>query len=149
MPPRTLTGLLARLQACELDRQLARGVPTWRSPVHAARALQLTGGRGRGAVARSLDELVEHASLRRSQLIGTAIIQPCREQVWAATPQILALRARLRADAPVAPRGVAALLEILRDGAGPCYQPTHPRALCRALDRAASWLDTEERRNAA
>ena len=143
-PPRALSAVRARLLSCALDRQLAHGVQSWRSPVHAARALQLTGPRGRASLARSLDDLVEHASLPRSRLIGTAIIQPCREQVWDALPQILALTARLRDGRPVGSRGVAAVTEILRDGAGPCYRATHRGALTSALERVSRWLDTEE-----
>ena len=143
-PPQALTAVRARLFACALDRQLARGVPSWRSPVHAARAVQLTGKRGRASLARSLDDLVELSSLPRSRFVGTAIIRPCREQVWDALPQILALTARLRDGRPVGSRGVAGMLEILRDGAGPCYHPTQGRALSSALDRVSRWLDTEE-----
>ena len=143
-PPRALTALRARLFARSLDSQLARGVPSWRSPVHAARALALTGERGRASVARALEDLVEIAGLRRSQLLGTAVTMPCREQVWEALPQILVLTARLRSGTPVGSRGVAGVLEILRDATGPCYHRTHRHALALALERASRWLDTEE-----
>ena len=54
-----LTRLLARLRSPKLDKELAAGAASWSSPVHAARALQLTGTRHRRALARSLERLVE------------------------------------------------------------------------------------------
>ncbi len=144
MWPRTLTALHARLRACAIDRELARGVPSWRSPVYAARSLQLTSERGRAALANSLESLVKRAGLPRSRLFGSAVIQPCSEQVWHALPQIRDLTARLRSSQPIASRGAADLLELLRDGTGPCYNCTHRGALSTVLDRVAAWLDTEE-----
>ena len=142
--PRALIALHARLRACAIDRDLARGVPSWRSPVHAARSLQVTSRRSRAALAHSLDDLVARAGLPRHHLFGSAVIEPCREQVWHALPQIRALSARLRSSEPIASRGAADLLELLRDGTGPCYNCTHRGALSIVLDRVATWLDTEE-----
>ncbi len=144
MWPRSLTALHARLRACAIDKELARGVPSWSSPVHAARSLQLTSGRSRAALARSLDDLVARAGLPRGHFFGTAAIAPCREQVSHALPQILEITARLRRARPVASRGAAALLELLRDGTGPCYNCTQRGALSIVLDRVSAWLDTEE-----
>ena len=142
--PRALTAVHARLRACAIDGQLARGVPSWHSPVYAARSLQLTSARSRAALAHSLEDLVKRAGLPRSHSFGSAVIAPCREHVWDALPQIRELSARLRSREPIASRGAAGLLELLRDGTGPCYNYTHSGALSTALDRVAAWLDTEE-----
>jgi len=142
--PRTLTALHARLRAGSIDRELARGVPSWRSPVYAARSLQVTSVRSRAALAHSLEDLVKRAGLPRSHSFGSAVIAPCREQVWHALPQIRELTARLRSREPIASRGAAGLLELLRDGTGPCYNYTHRDALSTVLNRVAAWLDTEE-----
>jgi hypothetical protein len=141
-PPLLL--LRARLRSRSLDRELARGVPSWSTPLHAARAVALTERRHRAALAGCLDRLLDHASRPASHFIGCAVVPPCREQVWNAMPELLAIAARLRGPSPVAARGVALLLELLRDGAGPCYRSTHPRALTRALQPVARHLDTEE-----
>jgi hypothetical protein len=142
--PRALTSLHARLRACVIDRELARGVPSWRSPVYAARSLQVTSVRSRAALAHSLEDLVKRAGLPRSHSVGSAVIEPCREQVWHALPQIRGLSARLRSREPISSRGAAGLLELLRDGTGPCYNYTHHGALSTVLNRVAAWLDTEE-----
>ena len=142
--PRALTALHARLRACAIDRELARGVQSWRSPVYAARSLQLTSVRSRAGLAHSLEDLVVRAGLPRNHLFGSAVIEPCREQIWHALPQIRALAARLRSRDPISSRGAAGLLELLRDGTGPCYNCTHRSALSTVLNRVAAWLDTEE-----
>jgi hypothetical protein len=136
--------LRARARAGALDGELGRGVPSWASPVHAARALQLTDRRHRTGLASSLERIVAHASKPRSALIGSAVVPPCREQVWDAMPQLLEIASRLRGPSPVAVRGVALLIELLRDGGGPCYQCTHTRALARALRPVARHLGAEE-----
>ena len=146
-PP--LLFLRARLRAEALDRDLAAGAAPWRSPLHAARAVQLTSPRMRAHVAGALESLAERAVLTPFEHAGCAALPPCRAQVADALPAIREIAARLRAPEPLDARGVAATLAILRDGAGPCYHPIHHRALTRALRAASSWLDPEERRNAA
>jgi hypothetical protein len=141
-PPRT-AWLLARLRAPWLDRQLADGVATWASPTHAARALQLTNDRSRGALARSLERLVEHTD-RSSPRFGSAVVPPCREQVRGALPLILDIASRLRAPGPVDAPGIARLRALLSDGIGPCYTPGDPDALTIALQTASQWLDVQD-----
>ena len=141
--PRTVW-LLAHLRALWLDRQLAAGVVPWHSKLHAARALQLTSDRSRRALARSLEQLVEHADgppvQRRS-----AAVPPCRPQVSEARPVILAIAARLRATAPVDARGTARLRLLLTDGTGPCYTPSRrPDALAAQLQTVDRWLDAAD-----
>src|SRR5579883_2615508 len=141
-PPGALGRVLARIGASRLDRQLAAGTAPWRSRLHAARALQLTRGRARVRLARSLELLAEHAQLSRSDYAGSAVIAPCREQVSDALPGILGIASRLRSGDPVDARGLARLRLLLSDGCGPCYVPIHRSALSVALDDVARWLDT-------
>jgi hypothetical protein len=134
--------LLAHLRAPWIDLELASGVPAWKSPTHAARALQLTSDRNRRMLAVGLERLVEDAERPASDFRHTAVIRPCREQVRAALPQILAVGLRLRDRAPMDARGVAGLRVLLTDGAGPCYAGIHPDALKDALQTISQWLDT-------
>jgi hypothetical protein len=142
--PRWIVWLLAGVRAPWLDRQLAAGSVPWRSPEHAARALQLTGDRSRGALARWLERLVEHAERPPARLSISAVVSPCREQVHEALPVILATASRLRSRAPVDARGVARLRALLSDGAGPCYSRADPVALTVALETISQWLDVQD-----
>ena len=142
--PRWIVRPLARARAPWLDRQLAAGSVPWRSPAHAARALQLTGDRSRGALARSLERLVEHAERPPARFTISAVVPPCREQVHAALPVILATASRLRSCAPVDARGVARLRALLSNGAGRCYSRGDPVALTVALETISQWLDVQD-----
>ena len=138
-PPR----LLARLRAPWLDRQLAAGIAPWRSPTHAARALQLTSARTRKALARSLERLVEQAEEPPTPA-RSAVIEPCRPQVREARPILLTMAFRLRAGTPVDARGMARLKLLLSDGVGPCYAPSRPDALVIELQTVSQWLDVRD-----
>jgi len=143
-PPRAAARAAARLWARRLDGQLAAGAASWRSPRHAARALQLTAPRSRRALAAALEELLEEAELPRAAARWAAI-EPCREQVRAARAPILAIAVRLRDGAPVRANGVARLRLLLSDGLGPCFVAGEPGELVRALDAVARRLDIGER----
>jgi hypothetical protein len=138
-PPSRRARLLARVLGVALDHQLASGVPPWRSPIHAARGVQLTSPRRRGALARSLEQLIARAESPAPRV--SSAIPPCVDQVRAARAQILLLSAKLRSGSPADCRGVAKLRRLLSDGAGPCYLPTNPTALAYALDDVSRWLD--------
>ena len=138
-----LAPLLARLRAPWLNRQLAAGVEPWRSPVHAARARKLTGDRTRRMLARGLERLVEQAEEPRS-VPRVAAIQPWRPGVREARPLMLTLASRLRGSAPVAPRGIAALKDLLTDSAGPVYTLGDPTTLKRQLEVIDQWLDVQD-----
>jgi hypothetical protein len=131
---------MARLRAPWLDGQLATGTEPWRSPVHAARALQLTSARSRRSVARSLEKLVERAD-EPSAPYRSAVVPPCRRQVREARPLLLLLAARLRGNDPVDPRGVAALKSLICDGAGPVYAGGRPDALRARLESITPALE--------
>ena len=110
---------------------------------HAARALQLTSDRSRRGLARSLERLIEQSERPPAPFRGAAV-QPCREQVREALPEILAIASRLRSGAPVDARGVARLRGLLCDGCGPCYAPSRPDALSIALSTVSDMLDVQD-----
>jgi hypothetical protein len=129
--------LRARTRAGALDRQLAAGVPSWRTELHAARALQLTGPRHRRAVADTLERL-ERRSIQpiHSGTVLALIVPPCRASVRQCAWQIEELVALLRSEEPIAVEGMARLHLLLHDGTGPLYLPDHGGELSRALHQA-------------
>lgn len=134
-----LAPLRARLGSIWLNRQLADGVEPWRTPVYAARARQLTSHRNRRMLAGALDRIVAQAERPPRPYRGPAV-HPSSKQVHEARPLMLILAARLRSAAPVDPRGVAALHELLADGAGPIYRYGDPEMLRRRLEEIEAWL---------
>jgi hypothetical protein len=50
----------------------------------------------------------------------------------------------LRGNGPVAPRGIAALKNLLTDGAGPVYTHGDPETLRRRLAAIDRWLDVPD-----
>jgi hypothetical protein len=136
--------LLAHVLAPWIDRELAQGVASWRSPAHAERALQLTTSRRRRTLAAGLERLVKHAQQPIGQFRHSAVIPPCREQVREALPLILAITSQLRDGAPVDARGVARLEAVITDGAGPCYTRIHRDALNDVLELVSQWLDAPD-----
>lgn len=143
-PPGLLDRIAAHLRGPWLDRQLASGAATWRSPAHAARAVQVTSDRRRRALARALERLVEQSDRPQGRSMASAVIAPCRRQVRAALPEILDVSARLRGGGPVDPRGVVRLRDLLCDGGGPCYAWMHPDALTIELREVSRWLEVND-----
>ena len=130
--------LAARIRGPWLDPQIAAGAPSWRSPSHAARALQVTSDRDRLALGRSsLERLLEDAE-RTATPFRSAAIRPCREQVREALADIMAISALLRSAQPIDARGVAMLRAVLSDGGGPCY--SRPAVLAEALQEVSRCL---------
>jgi hypothetical protein len=136
--PHWRTRIVARARATRIDGELARGTPSWSTVSHATRALQLTGDRSRGVLARSLEILVEQSE--RPARPFSAAIPVCREQVRAALAEIMAISALLRSGQPVDARGIAMLRAVLTDGGGPCYVRSHPAALTMRLQEVSRWL---------
>ncbi len=143
-PPGLLDRIAARVRGPWLDRQLARGVVTWHSPAHAARAVQVASDRRRRALARSLERLVEQSDRPQRRSMASAMIAPCRRQVRAALPDILDVSARLRSTGPVDPYGMLRLHDLLCDGGGPCYAWIHPDALTIELREVSTWLEVND-----
>jgi hypothetical protein len=138
------TPLRARLAAGRIDRQLAAGIPSWESPVYAARARQLTSARMRRGLADSIDRILDVSENGRAGTLMTAAIMPQRSAVQEARPTLLLLSARLRSSAPLSARGVALLRDLLTDGGGPLYRPSAPTALAnkvRAIDELLDIVD--------
>jgi hypothetical protein len=142
-PAVLLTAVRARVRAGSLDRRLAAGAPPWESPVLAARALQITNERSRRNLARTLERLAERAE-RSAPGSLSAVVPVCRSEVRAALPQIMSVAARLRDDAPVDARGIARLVALLSDGAGPLYVTGRPGALGSLLDDVSRDLDVTD-----
>jgi hypothetical protein len=133
---------LSRLRGARLDRMLAQGIEPWSTPVYAARCRQLTGERSRHTLARSLERLVEEADGPRSRSLSS-VVRPARARVHEARPLLLMLASRLRADAHVDPRAVAAIRLLLTDGGGPVYTHGHPETLKLRLQTIVAWLDAQ------
>ena len=134
-----LTALRARLRAPRLDREPSTGTVSWRSPVHAARALQLTSDRRRRHLACSLERLIEVTE--QPPAFRGSVVPPCREQVRDARPQIAVIAGRLRSGAPVDARGVAHLRELLCNGDSPVYAHSPAGALAAELQAVSESLD--------
>jgi hypothetical protein len=139
---RWTTRLEARLRAGPLDRDLAAGIAPWRSRLHAARSLQLTGARTRRGLAGSLQRLLADTRRPPAPIRGAAV-GPCRDQVWEAQDVLGLVVAQLLSAAPVDAGGVARLTALLSDGNGPCYVNTHPGALSSTLQEISQWLVIE------
>ncbi len=135
-----LAPMWARMRGGWLDRELATGVEPWRTPVHSARSLQITGVRARRSLAKSLDQLIRRAQTSRPAAMST-VVPLDRRAVLGARVQVEALAQRLRDGAPVSTRGVAALRDLLCDGSGPIYSPVSGEALGRVLASIRDSLD--------
>ena len=128
------------LSASWLDRQLAAGVPSWRSHTHAARAVRLTSAptaRGAREIARAACRTCRaagpEAESRPSRRAASRCATRCRRS-W---------RSRRGCDPaePLDARGVAMLRALLADGGGPCYVAQPPSrahgARCREVSQMA------------
>src|SRR4051812_16248718 len=122
-------------QRTGLDRALAAGADPASSRELAARAGQLTGVRGRGLAAQSLERVVEAAAGSPDGQLPSAVVAPDVGALRANRSALHDLLDRLRSPEPVRPAGAARLLELLRDGGGPLYRAGSPGALLAELDR--------------
>jgi hypothetical protein len=135
--------ILSRLQAGELDRQIAAGVDLRSSPLLATRARSLVRARRRNHLAAGLARGLKSAE-RGGQRLSTALA-PDRREVLAARVVIGALERRLRSSEPVDPRGVAILQTLLTDGESALYRPSEAGALGSRLRAAAVALEAPDR----
>lgn len=149
----SLTPWQARLRGPWLDRELAAGAEPWCTPVHSARSLQITATRARHAQARSLEALIERASGPASPTTSSttmtarflsAQIPVDRPAVLGAREHLEAIVIRLRDGAPISTRGVAAVRDLMSDGAGPIYSPLSGAALGRVLESIRDSLDVPD-----
>jgi hypothetical protein len=140
-PPGRLASLRARLRHESLDRELACGIAPWRSPAHAARALQLTSARRRETYAQGLERVL--AETERMGGISTrfsGVVMPDPAAVILCAPTIWEIVATLRGRAPVSAEGMARLRTLLCDGAGPLYCAGNAEHLRQALEHISRWL---------
>jgi hypothetical protein len=132
--------LRARLHGNALDRDLASGIAPWRSPAHAARALQLTSPRRREAYAQGLERVLAETERPPRMTRMNAVIRPDPSVVMLSAPLMWEIVGELRAAAPVSAEGMARLRALLCDGAGPLYGAGKHEELRRALEHIARWL---------
>ena len=140
--PGRLVSLRARLRRASLDRDLAAGIAPWRSPVHAARALQLTSVRRRDTYALGLERVLAETE-RTGGLVSTRfnpVVMPDPAAVILCAPTIWEIVATLRGPAPVSAEGMARLRALLCDGAGPLYCAGNAEQLRQALEHVSRWL---------
>jgi hypothetical protein len=138
--PGRLVSLRARLRHESLDRELASGVAPWRSPAHAARALQLTSARRRDAYAVGLERVLAETERPPRSTRFSGVVAPNAAAVILCAPTIWEIVATLRASAPVSAEGMARLRALLCDGAGPLYCAGHDDQLRQALEHISRWL---------
>ena len=138
--PGRMARLRARLKGNALDRELASGIATWRSPAHAARALQLTGARHREAYAQGLERVLAQTERPRRPARMSSVVLADRTSVILCAPVIWEIVAALRGSVPVSAEGMARLRVLLRDGAGPLYCAGQRHELVRSLEHIARWL---------
>jgi hypothetical protein len=140
--PRPVLRLGVRVRAlthrAKLDSMLLDGANPTRGAELQLRANQLTAGRYRGMLARSLVESVEAAEgeHRRSM----ASVPLAYGEVRAARAALLELANGLRGEGPVAPAGVILAERLVTDGAGPLYIASGHDALWRAARQASAAL---------
>ena len=132
----------------ELDRRLAAGEDPRASDALALRARRLTSARSRRRVADGLAGVLRSAGNGSPGF--TAAVRPRSGDVLepsaasAASAAIASIERRLRAPAPMGPRGMALVRLLLIDGNGPLYQPSDPGALDSRLRSAAVTLNAPD-----
>lgn len=126
---RAVLRVAAALTAFWLDRELASGADPSARPVLATRARRLASARYRRCVARSVERLVSDFDAERGWWLSAAI-PFSRNQVGEARETLLITASVLRTAERVAPRGVAMVLELLKDpDRSPLYVPSAPGTL--------------------
>ncbi|HEX4563638.1 MAG TPA: hypothetical protein VH115_04210 [Solirubrobacteraceae bacterium] len=107
----------ARVRGQALDGAVLAGADASRSRAVRARIELLSSPRHRERLADSIDGLVAAAG----GPVSRVRVVPAREPVLANARGLHDLAQLLRAPAPVAPRGLAALTSLLSDGTGPVF----------------------------
>jgi hypothetical protein len=125
--------LRSRLQARQLDRELASGKDPSSSEALELRANHLLSEMVRGRLADGLETAVCRAS---SPPVFSSKAPVNRRGVRAARSEILALAAELRENADCDPRGVALTERLLTDGASPLYSRASDQELLASVRNA-------------
>ncbi len=138
--------LLARCTAARLDRELAAGTSPETSPVHAARAIELTSMRLRRDLAASVHRILAAAGEPAAVILAPAAdgrpprLPLCRARIRQSTALLAQLAVRLAAPGPVPARGVAIASQLLADGTGPLYRQACGEDLGHILHAATQAL---------
>lgn len=132
--------IAARLRAHALDLALASGTDPESTLMLAVRADALARPHVRRYLARSLERILTE-STRPPGLRPTPVSLGRRRAIRAATDELEALIARLRSAGPVAVRGIAQVLVLLRDGGGPLYAGVTEPDLRSAIEQALTHVD--------
>ena len=127
-----LERVLARLRGRSLDRLIAAGHGTGTRLLR-QRSAWLVRSDSRTTLADNWNRLLSPHRLSLAPLN--------RRAIEFARPDIAALVARLRSDAPVAARGVALAALLLTDGTGPLYRRQAPQRLVTEIQAALRALD--------
>lgn len=103
------------------------------------RLLPTLGGRAsRSDLAASLRRVLTDAARPRPSITR---IQPARERVRRAAPELELLARRLASADPVDPRGLALARDLVSDGAGPLYWRGSPQDLGARVREALAALE--------
>jgi hypothetical protein len=140
MRPRLRVRLRSHLKAAELDEALAAGADPLASEQLLWRAQQLTEPRRRLELAETLQQIVDEVDLGRPQeLDGRQTMR--RDVIKTNRALLLVLAERLRADDPLALRGLAMVELLVSYGDGPLYRGPSPLQLKFNLLEALAALD--------
>ena len=132
--------LRARWSAAELDEALADAANPLASDEILLRATALVQPETRGALAESLERLVEQVVAGGpSPHPGPTILR--REPVARNCGRLLALAERLRADSPHCLRGLAMANRFVRYGDSPLYVALGPLELMHRIEEVLAALD--------
>jgi hypothetical protein len=126
--------VLARLQAGQLDSELARGDDPESCEYLAVRAQQLTSAQYRHGLAVSLLRLLDGPSWP----VTTRLVS--RTRIATAAAELAELATRLEEPGLLPARGVAMVVQLLSESTGPLYLDHGPDALRDAARRAAQAL---------
>jgi hypothetical protein len=129
-----------RFRARRLDQALAAGRNPAATTALALRADAITRPAMRRTLARSLERILAEA-VRPVGLRPSPLARQRRGVVSAAADDLEALITRLLGPGPVAARGVALVITLLSDGAGPLHLGTTEPDLCTAARQALAQLD--------
>jgi hypothetical protein len=130
--------LSARLFASSLDERLAVGVHPATNPLLAVRCQQIVAAQYRGDLAESWLRLLIEARMPYNPL--SLAVPLVRSAVLAAQDQIHSLAEALVSSLPTV-RGVAMSVAMLRDGAGPLFNPNSEINLTHAVEEIIAQLN--------
>jgi hypothetical protein len=128
--PRTRLAVL--VSGRRLDRELASGRDPGCSDAHRLRARELTDASTRHHLARSLRSVVSDAA-RPPRSCYTSAAPPLRREVIACREGLLGVADRLEGPGPLNVCGVARVMSLITDGAGPVYSRGAERSLIDAV----------------